>query len=273
MLKNGEGTLDFKGSQVTVGSAAGDWNGLAWTASGAVTAGDVRAPAVNMAVKLPGAALTLGPEMDGTASMDLLASGTPAGLALSGSAELQTLKVNRSGSMESLVAPGGTGLEGTLPALTLAGPPAWKLDIRVAGNAVAELANTSGTVSPALEISGSIGRPAISGSIAVKGFTVAEGPDHASITGGTFFLNAPNPAATPLVLHATGIAGGDAFDGYIYGTVAEKHFTWGPEVTTALAGESEPAPMPAGAAEPLPLDAGITAQPTQNGLLPAPALQ
>ena len=211
ILKDAGATLDFKGDQLAVTSAAGDWNGLSWTASGAVTVGDVRVPSVDLSVKLPGAPLTLGAGMEATGSLDLHASGQVDTLALSGSAQLQTLKIKNSASIESLVAPEGTGLREPLPALALAGPPAWKLNIQVAGDAAVKLANTSGTAAPALEISGSIAQPSVSGSIAVKGFSIAEGPDRLNIADGAFFLNPADPAASGLVLHAAGVVGGDDF--------------------------------------------------------------
>jgi len=259
-LKAAGATLDFKGDQLTMTSGAGDWNGFPWIASGTVTASDVRAAWLDLAVKLPAAPLTLGDGMEGVAALDLHVSGQPDTLAFSGSAQLQALKVNRSASLESLVAPGGTGLQAPPPALALAGPPAWKLDIQVAGeDASVELANTSGMVSPALEISGSLAQPAISGSIAVKGFTIAEGPDRLTIADGSFFLNPADPAACALVLHATGVTGGDRFEGYIHGTLADKHFTWGPALTATLAGQadfSETAALPAP-----PLSLGVGVQP------------
>jgi len=271
-LKGGNAILDLKGSQLSVTSAAGAWNGLEWTASGSVTAPDVRTPSLDLAVKLPAAPLTLGAGMEGAASLDLRATGQPATLALSGSAQLQTLTLDRNASIESLVSPGGAGLREPLPVLALAGPPAWNLKIQVAGNAALELANTSGTVSPALEISGSLAQPAISGSIAVKRITVIEGPDEISITDGAFFLNPANPAATALVLHSSGATGGDSFDGYIYGTLAEKHFTWNPDLTSLLARTADLSPVPAAPAQPLSLDVGIAPQPSPDGLLPAPAM-
>jgi hypothetical protein len=246
-LKAGNATLDFSGNRLTVTSAAGNWNQLAWTASGAVTAADVRAPALDLAIKLPAASLALGQGMEGSAALDLRASGPPDALALSGTALLQALKIDRSASMASLVAPGGTGLQGPLPALALAGPPAWKLNIRVAGDAAVALANTTGNAQPALEISGSLARPAISGSIDVQGFDMIEGPDRLTIGNGTFFLNQANPAASALVLLVVENTGDHGFAGYIFGTLMNKHFTWGPDQTAMLAGPadlSSLAPLP-----------------------------
>jgi hypothetical protein len=270
-LKGGNATLDFKGSQLTVTSAAGAWNDLAWTASGSVTAPDIRTPALDLAVKLPAAPLTLGPGMESVASLDLHASGPPDTLALSGSAQLQTLKIDLNASIESLVAPGGAGLQGPLPALALTGPPAWNLNIQVSGNAATELANTSGAITPALEISGSLAQPMVAGSIAVKGFTVTESPDKISIADGSFFLDPPNPAATALALHATGVAGGNAFDGYIVGTLAEKHFTWAPAITAILAGVMDLAPASPMPPPPLSLGLGVTLPPARDSLPPFPA--
>jgi hypothetical protein len=267
-LKAGNASLDFKGSQLTVTSAAGYWNGLAWTASGAITAPDVRAPSLDLAVKLSAAPLTLGAGMEGSASLDLRATGQRDTLALSGSAQLQTLKINRNASIESLVASRGTGLSEPLPSLALAGPPAWKLDIQVAGNAATDLVNSSGSVAPALEIGGSVAQPAISGRIDVKGFTVTEGSDKISIPDGTFFLNPADPPSAGLILHATGVTGGSSFDGYIYGTLLQKQFTWDPEITAELAGGT---PLPSAPALPFSLDPGVAPQRAGGGLLSAPA--
>ena len=264
-LKGGNAILDFKGSQLTVTAATGNWNDLAWTASGGVTASDVRAPSVDLAIKLPAAPVTLGPGMEATASLDLHATGQalliarrggeesldphgkgqPDTLALSGSAQLQTLKIDRTASVASLVSPGGIGLREPLPALAIAGPPAWKLDIRVGGKALAELANTSGKVAPALEISGSLGNPLVSGRVDVYGFTLAEGANRVTIPEGTFFPNQRNPGASALILQAAANTGAASFGGYILGTLADKKFTWGPEETAALAGPAKPPALPA----------------------------
>jgi hypothetical protein len=99
--------------------------------------------------------------------------------------------------------------------------------------------------------------------VTVKGFSITEGPDALAINNGTIFVNSGDPAATALALHATGVTGGDAIDGYIFGRLADKHFTWAPEVTAALAGQTEPAPEPA-APQPLTLTVG------QPGLNVAP---
>jgi hypothetical protein len=289
-LKAGDATLDFNGSQLSAASASGDWNGLAWSASGAVTAPDVRTPSLDLAIKLPTAPLSLGNGMDATAALDLRATGQLSTLAISGTAQLQSLKINRSPSLENLVGPGGTGLQGPLPALTLAGPPAWKLNVQVIGNASVELAGAStsrdrpapervsaaavdpsGIISPTLEISGSLAHPAISGSIAVKGFSITEGPGQIAIAGGAFFLNPVDPAATSLVLRTSGVAGGAPFDGYIFGTLAQKHFTWSPRLTAILAGSATLSPIPASAPSAQPLTLGTAVARQSASPLPASA--
>jgi hypothetical protein len=289
-LKAGDATLDFNGSQLGVAAANGDWNGLAWSASGAVTAPDVRTPALDLAVKLPSAPVSFGNGMDATAAMDLRATGQLATLAISGTAQLQSLRINRSPSLESLVGPGGAGLQGPPSPLALAGPPAWKLNVQVTGNAAVELArgsasrdrpapervpaapaDPSGIIAPTLEISGSLAHPAISGSIALKGFSMTEGPDQIAIAGGAFFLNPVDPAATSLVLRTSGVAGGDPFDGYIFGTLAQKHFTWSPRLTAILAGSATPSPIPAAAPSAQPLTLGTAVARQSASPLPASA--
>jgi hypothetical protein len=228
--------------------------------------------------------------MDATAALDLRATGQLSTLAISGTAQLQSLKINRSPSLENLVGPGGTGLQGPLPALTLAGPPAWKLNVQVIGNASVELAGAStsrdrpapervsaaavdpsGIISPTLEISGSLAHPAISGSIAVKGFSITEGPGQIAIAGGAFFLNPVDPAATSLVLRTSGVAGGAPFDGYIFGTLAQKHFTWSPRLTAILAGSATLSPIPASAPSAQPLTLGTAVARQSASPLPASA--
>jgi len=264
-LKGAGATLDFKGNQVSVTSAAGDWNGLAWTAAGTVTASDVRASALDLAVKLPEAPLSLGAGIACTASLDLHATGQPHSLALSGSAQLLTLALENSLDMEGLVTPGASGLAGPLPALAFAGPPAWKLDVQVGGNAAVTLANSSGTAAPALEISGSIAQPSISGSVDLKNFTISEGPDKLTVADGTFYINQPDPASAVLALHATGVTAGDSFDGYLFGTLADKYFTWPPAVTAALAGHPDASSLAPFSSRPLALD------PAPPAAAPAPA--
>jgi hypothetical protein len=231
ILKGGSATLDFKGNQMTVTNAAGNWNSLAWTGSGTVTGPDVRVPAVDVEVKAPGAPVGFGPGIDGVASLDLHAVGQPEGLALSGSAQLQTLKVNRTASIADLLAPGGTGLLGGAPMLELTGPAAWGLDIDVTGNVPVEFQNAFGTVAPALEITGSIGRPVVAGRIDLHDFTITEGAEQLTISSGTFFLNPSGPAS--LYLAAVGNPSGENVQGAIYGTLIEKHLGWAPEPLSA----------------------------------------
>ena len=241
-LTGAGGTLDFKGNQMTVSSGTGDWNGVSWSASGTATASDVRKPLLDFSIKTPAMPLTLGVGMEGIAGLDLHASGTPDTLALTGTAQLQRMKMNDAASIESLVVPGGTGLRNPAPPLALAGPCGWTLDLRVGGNAAVDLLNTSGKITPALAISGSLGQPIVAGNIGLQGFDLSEGPDKISIVGGTFFLSQTKPGASSMSVRAIGITGGEPFDGYVFGTLTEKHFTWGPEITAMLAGAEPPTP-------------------------------
>ncbi len=268
-LKGAGATLDFNGDHLGVTAAQGDWNGLAWTASGGITAGDVRTPALDLTLKLPSAPLSLGNGIDATTALDLHATGLPGALTLSGSAQLQNMKLDRRADIESLVAPGGSGLEPPLPAIAIAGPAGWKLEgVQIGGNAMVDLENTFGKISPALEISGPISHPVLNGKIDVQGFQVTEGPDSLAIAGGAFFLSPASPTA--LALRATGVTGGNPFDGYIYGTLADKHFTWPANITSILAGNAAPSPIPSAPAQPLSLGAGVTPAPA-HALDPAPS--
>jgi autotransporter translocation and assembly factor TamB len=266
-LKGAGGTLDFKGDQLTIASGTGDWNAMPWTASGTVATGDLRTPALDLAVKLPGAPLTLAKGIEATAALDLRATGRPDALALSGSAQLQAVRLDRRAGIESLVSPRGAGLEGPLPALAIPGPPAWKLDVHIGGNAAATLPNSTGGIAPALEITGSLARPVVAGTIAVKGFSIADGSNGLTIADGTYYLNPADPAASALVLRASGVAAGEAFDGYIYGTLARKYFTWDPDVTAALSGHAPAATVTPAAATP----AGLLESGTHAAAPPAPA--
>ncbi len=253
-LKGAGGTFDFKGDELTLTSGTGLWNGSPWSASGTATGSDIRSPEIDLALKLPAAPLMLGTGVEATAALDLHAAGRPDTLALTGSAQLQALKIDRNATMESLVAPGGAGIEGPLPAIALAGPSAWKLGIRVGGNTAVQLANTSGKMAPALEISGSLGRPIVSGRVDFSGFNITEGPDHLWIEEGTFFLNPEDPAATRLIVQAAEETDHHGFDGYIAGTLADKHFSWGPDATAKLAGLPDLSTTPALDAPPIGLD-------------------
>ena len=242
MLKDCNATLDLSGSAMTITAAEGNWNGTAWTGSGTVTAPDVRAPLLDLATQIPTVRLSLGQGIQATAALDLHAKGAPAALAISGSAQLQTLQINRTASLPSLATNGGTGLDAPLPALSLPGPVAWKINLRAGGTATLKLANAAGTIAPDLMLSGSLSRPAISGSLTVKDLAIDEQlditdtTDSIMIAGGTFVLDPANPLNTALAIHGSGMVEYQPFDGWLYGTVADKHFTWPPEITTALAG-------------------------------------
>jgi hypothetical protein len=246
-LKDGDAALDFKGGQVTVTSGSGKWNGIPWSTAGTLTAPDVRTPFIHLAVTLPAAPFTFGPGVQGTAALGLLATGAPRSLALSGSAQLGTVRADRTASIESLLAPGGIGLDAPLPAPSLPLPPGWILDIQVAGSAPASLLNTSGTVTPSITVTGSAARPVLSGRIDARGFQIVEGTDQLSILDGSFFLNPTAPADSRMVAHVGGAVGGYPFDGRILGTITGKQFTWGPVVTAMLTGK----PIPRKSAAPL----------------------
>ncbi|MGA3171154.1 MAG: hypothetical protein ABSE62_09075 [Chthoniobacteraceae bacterium] len=235
ILKDAGATLDFNGDHVAIGGATGNWNGIAWSASGNIAASDVRKPTLDLSLNLPAAPLALGKDLSGTAALDLRATGQPAALALSGSAQLQDLKIARRTAIESLVTPGGIGLQGPPLVFEPAGQAAWKLDVQAGGDASLELANASGRIAPALEVTGSIAHPILSGKIDVKGFSLTEGTNSLNVPAGMFYLT-PS-AAVSLALRATGTAGGQTFDGYIYGMIGDKEFTWDPGVTTALTGK------------------------------------
>ena len=251
-LKGANAFLDLKGNQLTLTSGTGNWNGLSWTASGTIAGSDVRTPTLDLAIALPAAPLPLANGMNATAALDLRATGQPDTLALSGTAQLQSLTINTSADIEGLIAPGGIGLRDSLPSLTISGPPSWKLDFRVQGDTAVQLANTTGEAMPSLQVSGSLAQPILSGSIDVKGFSMTQGPNELSIVGGTFFLS---PATPAFVMHAAGSAGADIFDGYVFGSLAEKHFTWSPDITAALAGHADLVAMPALPTQTLSLEA------------------
>jgi hypothetical protein len=254
-LKGASGTLDFKGDELTVTSGTGNWNGIDWTASGTVTASDVRKPAFDVSINLPATSLPLGNDMDAAAALDLRATGALDTLALTGSAQLQTLKLNRAISIESLIASGAPGAASApLPAITLPGPPAWTLNIQVKGNASVELANTSGHASPSLELTGSIAAPSVFGSVEVSGFLLAEGPDHLTIRDGALFLNRADPPSSTLFLVTTGNTAGQDFRGYLTGTLIDRRFSSDPDVSPWLPGHAELSEFPT---QPISLDLGM----------------
>ena len=255
VLKTANADLEFKGPQVTVNSASGNWDSLDWTATGAVTASDVRAPALNLAIKLPSAPVTLGPGIETSSSLDLHATGPLETLALSGASQIKTAQVKDAASLASLVTDGGTGLRDPLPPLAIPGPPAWTLNVTTSGTALVNFGEASGKAMPSLALAGSLAHPTVSGNIAFKGFTITEGPDKLAISDGAIFLNPRDPPASTLTLHAAGVAGDDDFDGYIYGSLAFKHFTWDGHITDSLAGKPGPATPAAPAPRTLPLGA------------------
>jgi len=263
------GTLDFKGNQLTISSGAGNWNARPWTVSGSVTASDIRKPAMDLFVKDPWLDLALGPDMRAAAALDLHATGQPEALALSGSAQLVEFAINHKPTIADILAPHGIGLRVSLPIPVLPAPSAWKLDIRAAGSAPIVIArkeaNTSvdrpallpiGTVMPSLLLSGSNGAPILSGSINVQDITLIDDSAKLTIQNGTFFLNPADPAKTSLSLHATGTIGGNAIDGYILGTLADKRTTWAKAATAQLTAPADPSSLATLSAVTISLDLG-----------------
>jgi hypothetical protein len=222
-LKAGDATLDFQGDKLTVTSGAGQWNGLAWTASGAVTAPDVRTPLFDMNVKVPNAPLPLGPGIDGALALDLDAAGPPGTLIVTGSAQVQPITVHRSVSIADLLAPGGSGLDGQMPAITLSGPAGWNLNVDVGGTVPVQFDNAFGTVTPALQLSGSPAHPRVSGRIDFNNFTITDSSGQLTVSSGSFFLNATAPS---LFLTAAGNLAGQDVEGSIFGTLTDKHVSW-----------------------------------------------
>jgi hypothetical protein len=154
---------------------------------------------------------------------------------------LQSLRIDRTASFRSLFTNGGVGLDAPMPAVSLVGPQGWSLDIHAGGRASLFLANTHGFIVPDVVLSGSFAHPAISGSINVKGLSLDQQRwnldiwESINISDATFFLNPADPASTALVMHISGFAYTPYLDGWLYGTLADKHFTWPPEVTAWLA--------------------------------------
>jgi hypothetical protein len=118
-------------------------------------------------------------------------------------------------------------LKGPLPALAISGPPAWKLDIQIGGNVPIHFDNAFGTITPALELKGSVAHPSLAGRIDLSGFTVTDASGQLTISSGSFFLNPARPAIeTPLILTASGNLSGKEVDGSIFGTLMDKHISW-----------------------------------------------
>lgn len=270
-LGNGVATLTFQGDKMTISSAQGSWNSSpASFASGSITAGDVRAPDFDVDLSFPSAPVTLGEGLTAEAGLNLHASGPPASLTLSGSAQLTSIWWKQRASIASLLASGSTGLVGPLPALRIPGPPTWRLDLDARGPAYAHLISGSGMMTPSLHVTGSLSSPVVTGKLDVAGFSLQEGPDTMSIVDGTYFLNPTNPLATALVLHAKGSAGAMGYDGYILGTLSGKLFSWGPEVTEAFGAA---AAGPPSGIEPVhfSLDVDVPPRPASVTLPPGPA--
>ncbi len=261
VLKTGNANLDFKGSQMTVNSASGNWNKVDWTATGGATAVDVRTPALNLGIRLPSAPVRLAPGIDTTSALDLHATGPLTALALSGTAQAQSIDLSSTASIASVVTDGGIGLRNPLPPLSIPGPAAWTLNVSTVGEAMLHLSNASGKTTPSLLLTGSLANPAVTGNIAFKDLKIAEAADTLNIAGGSIYLNPKDPRTSALSLHATGFAGGNDFDGYIYGSLGFKHFTWDSHVTEALAGVTDHATPPALAPHPLSMSLGVPIPP------------
>ena len=133
---------------------------------------------------------------------------------------MQSLTVHRPVSIADLLAPGGMGLQGPLPTLTLSGPATWKLDIQVGGTIPVKFNNAFGTVTPALELTGSPAHPKLAGRIDLGAFTITDNSGQLTISSGSLFLNATAPS---LFLTASGNLAGKDVDGTVSGTLVDKH--------------------------------------------------
>jgi hypothetical protein len=271
-LKDCNATIDLTGSSVSLSSADGQWNGTAWNATGTVTAPDVRAPLLNLGVKVPAAKFSLGTGMTAAAALDLHASGAPAALSISGSAQLQTLEINRNFAPDSFVSNGGTGLDGPLPALSLPGPKTSELDVHVGGSGVLRLggsgtvkpSESGATIEPDLTLGGSITKPALSGKVTVWNLSFfgrtgsqIDAMDTLAVNYVTYYLDAANPGNTALAGAAGGVWNLWRFGGDLVGTLADKHFTWPREITREMSGAVGMPPAPILPLQSFPLNTGV----------------
>jgi hypothetical protein len=245
VLKTVNAGLDFSGSQATLPNASGELNGMAWKAAGTVAGPDVRAAVLGLGVKVAAAPIDFGPGISGTAAWDIVAAGEPEKLAISGTGTLEKIITTRSISAKEVLAPGGTGLQGAVPALSIAAPAGSNLDLQLNGEVPVKFENGFGLASPELSISGPASAPRISGKLNVSG-SVTDGADELNISSGTFFINSIGQPPS-LVLMCSGDVGGQVFEGYIYGNVMDKKFSWAPDRFSPLPDAPPifaPAPIP-----------------------------
>lgn len=230
--------LGFDAQTLTVNSARGVFEKLAWDADGAVALKDVREPMLALNVRAPKIPLALSGELRVETALAVKVEGSPRAPKISGDAKLLSANLDRKLSVPSLLENGGAGLDAALSPLRIAPHPEWQLDVSLKGSGVLRMANTTGIVAPELRVTGSADAPLFSGKVDGAGFTVADWRDGfnttLSVDEASIFLveNAPRF----LVAHLTGNqtrSGDDSdepdgigFDGYVYGPLADKSFTW-----------------------------------------------
>ena len=219
MLKDAGATIDLEGPRAVVESASGVWNGLSWSGSGDISAGDVRSPLLDLALQVPSVTIPFAPGAQAQLSFDVHAGGPPSLLTLSGAAHLLSLELPGAASTEDLVSNFHAGLTPPFPPLLLPGPAAWQLDLSLIGDALTTLANTKGRLIPTLHIGGTLGRPRVTGSFQLKDFALPR----FNLVAASVFLD-DDPAEVSFVAKGEGQVGAASFDGYWYGTLGGQAF-------------------------------------------------
>lgn len=245
-FRNTGAVFDFSPGSLAVTNASGGWAqpgaAVDWAGSAQLSGQGIQSVTVgDLAFKAPAARVPLCAGVDATAALDLHASGSPAALRISGSAQAQALRFAEPLTAAGLGAESGFGL--ALGPAAFAGPAGWTLHVAVDGTPVVSFPNGSGKAVPALLLSGSLGRPMLAGPVFFPSIEIRDAEARFAITDGRLFLNGADPGASPVALRAAGQVtppGGAAvpFDFHVFGTAGRKQFAWAPAKADAPPGHA-----------------------------------
>lgn len=230
-LREIETAMTLSGRSAHLEKFSASLNGESFGLEGAVDAGDLQNPGLDL--RLRSKSLSVAPRagLSAKAGVDLAIKGSLASASVSGQAQLSSLSLDHSLSLEELFI-GGQQVNNELafeliPKMT----QNWNLDVRLTGSAATQLVGTSGWVRPDATLSGSLGAARATGRFDFGGFS-ASGPRVSfAVQLGTLFLgDHPQAATAPtLFISGSGTYDGKPFQANIMGSFKERQIAFASE--------------------------------------------